>query len=266
MRTWNKVVGIGAKPLAGITVKAFTSSIPDEDKKSSFTQFADRGRYPFPGKTHATLTHATAVSDAQGVARFTELTVAGTSDNVVYISFFANGKLLSWSNPSGDAGEIANPSFKAPWILHGGVAKKEQPVSLVLDVTVVPSPEVTEGQPFERQPVVKVTPARAGRIVYAMVTAKDGVAPPGKMTSPFGKPEIAIKRLVNAKATTNKDGIAIFDNLAFQVGGNAGNYHIEFWCDAHGSGMSVVKVVSSIAKVQVGDQSDPMQSNSDFCL
>ena len=182
--------------------------------------------------------------------------MTGTSDEVVYISFFANGKLLSWSSPSIGNDELKNPSFKVPWIVHGGVENGQQPASLNVGVTVMPSPEVLEGQPFERQPVVKVTPAREGRIVYAIVVAKDGVARPGKMTSQFGEPEIAIKRLVNAKATTDASGIASFENLAFQAGGNAGSYHIEFWCEGKrfdmGSVVSV-KVISSIAQVQVDD-------------
>lgn len=233
-------------------MKAFTSSFPEEQKKSRSTDFAHRGDYPFPGERHATLAHATAVSDAQGIARFTQLTVTGTSDSVVYISFFANGKLLSWSNPSSSNSELENPSFKAPWFVHPRSSD-----NTTVELLTLPSAEVSEGRPFDRQPVVQVSPARAGRIVYAIVVAKDGVARPGRATSPFGKPEIAIKRLVNAKAVTSASGVARFDNLGFQAGGNAGSYHIEFWCEGKRfdrEGAVPVNVISSISRVQVDGQ------------
>ena len=242
-----KVVGIGAKPLAGVTVKAFTSSIPEEGEKSTSTSFINRGSYPFPGERHATLTHATAESDAHGVAQFEGLTVTGTSDQVVYISFFANGKLLSWSNPSdGDGdGDLYVPTFKKPFFVNPNN-------TVTIAVQVAPSAEVTEGRPFEQQPVVMVTPARAGRIVYAVVIAKDGVVRPGKVTAPFGKPDIATKGLVNATATTNAAGVASFDHLGFQAGGNVGNFRIEFRCEGNGSDTDfLVTVHSSIARVEV---------------
>ena len=240
-----KVLGTGLRPLEGVTVKAFASSVPVEEKKSTLTPWTVRGEYPFPGERHATLTHATAVSNAQGLANFTELTVAGTSDRVVYISFFANGKLLSWS---GDKNILQGLSFRTPLIVNFDIKSS-------VSVNTHPSSEVSEGMPFEQQPSVKVTPASAGRIVYAMVVGKDGIFRPGKATSPFGKPEIAIKRLVNAKAITDKNGIATFKNLAFQAGGNAGNYIIEFWSEGVGTSEEPVEVQvkSSIAQVQVSN-------------
>ena len=132
-----------------------------------------------------------------------------------------------------------------------------------VDVSTLPSSVVMEGRPFERQPVVKVGPTDpnypnskgyGGRIVYAIVVAKDGLAPPGKLTSSFDMPEIAVKRLIHATATTDASGEARFDKLAFQAGGNAGSYRIEFWCEGKGSDPDaavLVNVTSSIARVQV---------------
>ena len=244
-----KVIGNGAKPLEGVTVKAFASSIPSEAERTTSSPWRERGTYPFPGERHATLTHATAVSNAQGLATFTELTVAGTSDSVVYISFFANGKLLSWS---GNKNLLETSKFRTPLIVEF-----EEGASTT--IITRPSPEVIEGVPFEQQPKVQVKPARAGRIVYAVVVSKDGFVLPSKLTSPFGKPEIAVKRFINAKAVTDASGIATFENLAFQAGGNAGTYMIEFWCDGNGTihdengayPSVIVQVTSSIAKVQV---------------
>ena len=242
-----KVVGIGAKPLAGVTVRAFASSIPEEGHKSSPSDFDKRGDYPFPGERHASLMNTTAVSDAQGVAQFKGLTVTGTSDKVVYISFFANGKLLSWSNPATADVDLHVPTFKTPFFVNPNN-------TITVGVDVAPSAEVIEGRPFDQQPVVKVTPARAGRVVYAIVVAKDDTARPGKVTAPYGKPEIAIKRLTHPTAITDASGIARFDKLGFQSEGNTGSYHIEFWCEGQGSVTdALVTVTSSIARVEVRD-------------
>ena len=172
-----QVIGEGGKPVAGVTVTAFASSIPDESQKSDLPLSENRGDYPFPGERHATLAHATVDSDEQGVATFKELTVLGTSDEWVYISFFANGKLLSWSKPF-DNYDI--PKFATPLRAVSNIA---------VNVSKLPSSVVMEGRPFERQPEVTVTPKNpigkkvyAGRIVYAIVVAKDGLARPGKIT------------------------------------------------------------------------------------
>ena len=236
---------MGGKPLAQVEVKAFVSTVAEENKKSTLPSFIDRGSYPFPGERHATLAHATAVSNEQGLAKFTNLTVLGCSEGLVHISFFANGKLLSWSKPDGDTG--VNPKFAPPLWIHPDVISN-------MNVTVITPPDTTalEGQPFAQQPVVKVEPPRANRIVYAIVVATDGLARPFQATRSFDMPEIAVKRLVHATATTDDSGVARFENLAFQAGGNTGTYHVEFRCEGQSSEKAVsVAVLSSISRVQV---------------
>ena len=139
----------------------------------------------------------------------------------VYIAFYCEGVVASWSLGASNAGVMAKAiSAYAPYLPEPvlGIRVNTSVCSGV--VTVGPSLEVVEGQPFAVQPQITVTSCSgavlANKVVYALVTEVAGKRLPSLLI-PSADDVVTVKQPVNATATTDSNGIAMFTALGFQV-------------------------------------------------
>ncbi len=264
-----QLFGDRGKPIAGVRVSAFAWDYPSFEYRdkiglvdSNKMPYYWRGRVPFPGARVAALSGATSEpSDSSGVARFTDLAITGTTHDSVYLMFYAQGKIVSWSKPQGYSNPSLNTAFRMPLLIDTQDA--HHPQSLAVTAGTVPT-KTMEGEKFNRQPIVTVSPARAGAKIFAVITRRgfggDAASPLGRQepygfTSPSALPELAIKRLVNAVAETDADGVAKFTKLGFQRDGAHGDYEINFVCDGRWAPKAhKIVVQSSVANVLVLSQ------------
>ena len=219
-----QIFGGNGNPVKGATVTAFAWHSPyyryDHYESGKLTAFS-KAAIPFAGHRFATFANAISVpSNEEGLARFANLTITGTSDAVVYLHFYCQGKLAAWSAPQTVQQETRNPVFNLPLMI-------QWPNSVEHTVKMnVPMPlSVVEGKPLDIFSIV-VKPAVAGKLVFATIQQRsDDRLHPFYYNGPTGIPESGQKRLMHAVATTDDQGVAAFDSLTFQKTGNSGRLH-----------------------------------------
>ena len=126
-------------------------------------------------------------SDANGIVTFTNLTITGTSSPYVFLGFYCEGQVASWSLwfQGGDA--VSNSlSTVAPQNPMPVTGIRADTTVAAVSATVPPSVTVVEGQPFVTQPRVTVSDASghglAGKVRVNMVLVGslfDGGGPHG---------------------------------------------------------------------------------------
>ena len=102
-------------------------------------------------------------SDANGVATFTNLTIVGTSSPYVYIGFYCEGLVASWSLWFQDGDAVAQSlSTVAPVNPKPVVGIRATTPVTTVSVSVMPTLTVVEGMPFSTQPQVTVSGSTGG--------------------------------------------------------------------------------------------------------
>ena len=263
-----QVFGDRGKPIVGVVVTAFAWPTPQFDysaQPDGKLGYSRRANVPFPMDSAVTLSGARSLpTNENGIAFFTDLTVTGTTHKIMYLHFYCQGTIVSWSTPQKYVDDNFNPVFNLPLEIDVSANNTRRPTSVVVSAaTAAAAVEVTEGKSFPTPPTVAVLPARAGRKVFAVVTRRGtggtdfsqingGRQDPNNYKRPSGLPEIATKRLMHAVAETGADGRATFTRLAFQVSGAHGQYEINFVCDGVWAEQSTaVRVRSSIVQAAV---------------
>jgi hypothetical protein len=246
-----QIFGEKGKPLEGAKVIAFAWHSPyynyNHYNNGKMTPF-EKGAVPFPGNRFASFANAISEpSNDEGIAVFTNLTITGTTDTIVYLHFYCQGLMASWSAPASIQKTTRNPVFHLPLVLKWPNNEKHT----VKMITSIPS-TINEGVPIELFSI-KLNPApKKEKIVFAVVQQRgDKRLNPYYYTTPTGVPEVGKKRLINAIAKTNANGIATFDQLTFQRSGNSGDFTIRFVCDGEWSEKYPIKVVSSVSVLKV---------------
>jgi hypothetical protein len=152
-----KIVDQYGNPVSGRVVVAFVSQSPFDSDDVSLVEGHD-----LQGQRYGVLRNAVSLpSDNNGFANFTGLTIVGTSSSIVYLSFYCEGVITSWSVSSGssEAQKFGNVLPSLPSTVLG-----IQVSTAVCGVSIVrnPPPMVKEGEAFSIQPQVLVTDS-AGR-------------------------------------------------------------------------------------------------------
>lgn len=166
-----KVVSPEGLPLAGRTVVAFSSQVFNIYRGASITQntfggadFSTNGKvaYYARGQNFALLRGTRAVTDNDGVARFTNLTVTGASSRFVYLNFYCDGALASWSDPTmrpTAAGDLIKPRTA---VLPSFV---DSPINSVMQLASLPSSFNSSSDPPLDSTTAVVCPANPKVIV-----------------------------------------------------------------------------------------------------
>ena len=202
-------------------------------------------------------------SDKNGIAKFQDLRIEGATTQALYLWFSVQGKILTWHR--------ANLKTM-PILLNTTVTNVEFETFSTIDSTVV------DGVPLKTITVsVKVICTHAYTCTHThacacatMVCTKDANGTPLKNKWVFAmmpvvrglrlgegfqspdEPNIATgavtKRLENAMARTDDNGIATFSALTFTRRGQCGEYRIEFISDGvHSDETAPIQVFVTIA-------------------
>ena len=218
-----QVLGDQGKPLPGAVVTAFAWHSPFYE----YSQYPggklepnNKGAVPFPGHRMATLTGAVSMpSSEEGVASFSNLTVTGTTSDIVYLHFYCQGSLTSWSAPTLFELPVRNPVFHQPLMI------KYPTNAPTVQILVNLPPTVIEGVTMSTA-TVQLTPAIPGKLIFAVIQSTfNERIDPYYYEAPTGLPEIGRKRLMHAIGVTDDNGVATFDKLTFQQSGKENE-----WC------------------------------------
>jgi hypothetical protein len=141
-----RVVDAAGQPLVGRTVVAFSSQVANIYRAAVVPQadiggvdFSSSGKVGFyaRGQNYALLSGARAETGSDGVARFANLTVTAASSRFVYLNFYCEGSLASWSDPTmrpPAAGEpIKPPMAVLPSFVHSRINSLVQLASVPAD-------------------------------------------------------------------------------------------------------------------------------------
>jgi hypothetical protein len=208
------------KPASGVQLRAFVWDGFRSPLGSSLRTNIDE--YSF-----GELRGDTAVTDANGIATFSDLQLVGSSCRSIFINV-----------------TIGNSAYAS---LSSQVPIKVIPQ--VASVTIQNAPShivVTEGRPIPHIIRVLVTCSSAtscsNRRVYASLDSISGNRVRKVQFRSFlrSRPKI----LYNTSATTDSSGIALFPALQFSVDGRAGEFQISFVCDGVYSSSTLIGTFS----------------------
>ena len=215
----------GAPAAAGIQVRAFVWNSFSNSFGNYFNPNIDE--YSF-----GELLGDTAVTDAQGIATFSSLRLAGSSCSSIFINV-----------------TISNSVFASLSMQTNTPIPVVTSVTSISIQTITPPPGiiVTEGNPFPTPITVKLQCNSAGscanRRVYASFDSFVGNRVRQVQFSSFFK--APLKLLYNSSASTDSNGVANFAALQFSVSGLAGSFQISFVCDGIYSAATLNGMVTS---------------------
>lgn len=232
------------KPVEGAHVTLITWTSPYFWKESGMDTAVPNARR---GQQFGLVANAVSLpSGVDGIASWpldAQPSIAASTSRTLWLGFYAEGTLLSWSNPQD---RVALDIPKPPKLLL-----PTQVVSAVRNVRIEtqPSLRVVEGKSFDVQPIVSVHDSQGspvqGATVLAIVVSEAGFVFPMR-----NKDALRIthhKELVHARSLkTDANGIAQFESLGFAVQGIAGEFRIAFVCNGIESDWSQPIVVDSI--------------------
>ena len=215
-------------------------------------------------------------SGADGVARWTNLAVTGSTSEAVFLCFYCEGVVACWSTateqPTGFT-PPKSPRYNPPIMLSPRAGGTGNASTTSLDVAVIfghnltanassadyVDDDATELKPLVKQPRVKLTDASgaavSGAVAIAVVTHVDGRRLPAR----FGgtSDATAVKPLAGFVSNpSDAAGFANFTNLRFLSSGDvpsgAGRYCVELCVDGVCSARRLCyRVKSAVAKVVV---------------
>jgi hypothetical protein len=171
-----KVVDQYGNPVSGRVVVAFVSQSPFDSDDSTLVEGHD-----LQGQRYGVLKNAMSLpSDDNGLANFTSLTIMGTSSSIVYLSFYCEGVITSWSVSGGssEAQKFGNVLPSLPSTVLG-----IQVSTTVCGVSIVrsPPPMVKEGEAFSIQPQVLVTDSSGRPLSNKVRCVQQLFSPPNMM-------------------------------------------------------------------------------------
>jgi hypothetical protein len=207
------VLDAAGLPLAGIRVVAFLASHAGlQGSREPLTSFA-------PNKLGVLQNARSALSDVNGTARFTGLTIEGATANDLFVWFSCQGVTTSWHQ------------FDLNRIYMETTVGALQVTGVSANVSVMEDEAIP---PLTVRVIGRDGSALSDRWVFAMLPVQAGLEL-FEFQMPAGE---ALKFLQNAAAKTDDKGMATFSNLSFSIFGMGGDYSLMFACEGIRSAMS----------------------------
>eukprot|EP01156_Anaeramoeba_ignava_P003359 Anaeramoba_ignava/a222069_31.p1 GENE.a222069_31~~a222069_31.p1 ORF type:complete len:1484 (+),score=441.01 a222069_31:51-4502(+) len=183
-------------------------------------------------------------SNESGIIQFTDFTIIGGTTPYNFLALFSEGdptqpNIFEWTEYDSNGNETKDTTLILPIMLNTTVSK--------LEIIQEPPENVTEGEPFNYSPIIKVVDEFGkgipNKIVFAKIRIQGGDTVSDVYEFDYGKNKYLLNPI---SMKTNENGEAQFEDLRFSIRGIATYYKNEslyyfklvFICDGIESNLS----------------------------